>query len=74
VSLINYSFYKKLKIDNPVSGISTIRTIGGPASTNGTVFLRLKIFKVEKVAPFLIMKKDLFEEDLLLGLDCIKAF
>lgn len=48
--------------------------MSGLTDAHGEVTVSLKILNIQKQFSFFIMKSDLFEEDLIIGLNCIKEF
>jgi len=74
VSLINYDFWKKLKLDKKISGGGNIKTISGISRSEGMITLPVTIFGITRKFTLFIVKSEAFTEDILLGLDCIKEF
>ncbi len=74
ISMVSATYLAKLdkKITNKNKYI--FRTMSGEAKQKGIIFLKLKIFEIEKTMRFFVIEKKNFKYDLLLGLDCIKEF
>lgn len=74
VSLISSACCKKLGIVSLLGGVSPVDTMNGTLISKGSIWIKLKIFNIEKYVPFLCVEGKIFSDDLLLGLDIIKSF
>ena len=74
ISMIHKRLLKKLKSGNVIKNMNTFRTLSGEDVTEGIVWLKIKIFEIEKDARFFVTKSNEFSYDLLLGLDNIAKF
>lgn len=74
MSLISYEYFVKRKLDKDISGDGVIKTIAGNSKSEGVVSLKLRIFDITEIIKFFIVKSSSFNENVLLGLDCIKKF
>lgn len=74
ISLINYDYFIKRKLNKNISGGNIIKTISGDSISEGVVSVDVRIFNITEKVKFFIVKSNAFKEDVLLGLDCIKKF
>ena len=72
--MVNYNFWKNLGIEKHISGGRNIKTIGGNSKSEGIASVNVTIGKITKPCNFFIVKSPSFKDNVLLGLDCIKAF
>lgn len=72
--MVNCDLKKKNNKKITVPKDYTFRTMGGVEKQGGIVILKLKIFEIEKIILFFVVKQNMFRFDLLLGLDCILEF
>lgn len=53
---------------------ANLSTINGVKKTEGMITIKIKIFNIEKVMNVLMIDKENFQYDFLIGLDTIKEF
>ena len=80
ITMITSTFLHKLKANdihfanNVINKNYAYKTMSGEHNSCGIVFLRMKIFEIERISRFFVIDKDNFNYDVLLGLDSILDF